>query len=1224
VPLDPNYPPERIAAILADAKAPIVLTQNSLANQLASTNARIVRLDDTTDQITRESTEKPVVAVKPQNLAYVLFTSGSTGRPKGVAIEHRSAATFVQWAQTVFSPQELSGVLFSTSVCFDLSIFEMFAPLSVGGKIILTENALYLPSTEARDEVTLINTVPSAIAELVRSKSVPGSVKTINLAGEALPLSLVNEIYASTSATKVYNLYGPTEDTTYSTYTLTAPNTRVTIGKPLPNSQAYILDSKMNPVPIGVPGELYLAGAGLARGYFGRLDLTAERFIPNPFGSSKNPRMYKTGDLCRWLPDGQIEYLGRLDHQIKLRGFRIELGEIEAVLAEHPGVRQCLVTAREDSPGLKRLVAYLVPKTQLPSSDELAAHLKQRLPEFMIPSAFVTLAAMPLTPNGKVDRKALPAPEYEERGERTAPRNPTEEVVAGVWAEVLHVKSVSVEDNFFELGGHSLLATQVISRLRQAFQIELPLRAVFEAPTVAGLAALIAGTKQTLQAPPLRRTSRSERLPLSFAQQRLWFLNQLEPNNPLYNVPMAIGMSGKLDFDALVRALNEIVSRHEVLRTTFGISGNQPIQVIAPRQHVEVPIITLEHLSADEQQSEVKRLAIEGAREIFDLETGPLFRAKLLRLREDEHALLLNMHHIVSDGWSMWQFIREIAPLYAAFIDGKPSPLPELQIQYADFAVWQREWMSGDVLDQHLAYWTKQLQGAPGVFELPSDRVRPAVQTYRGSTLTRKFPLELLQRLRTLSQSEGATLFMTLLAAYQTLLFRYTGQEDMVVGSPIAGRNRTEIESLIGFFVNAIVLRTDLSGSPTFRELLQRVRTVALDAYAHQELPFEKLVETLQPDRDLTRTPIFQVWFVLQNAPRADFKLQGVDLRSLDVHNGTSKFDLGLFVVEKPDGLHCMVEYSTDLFDANTIERFLTHYRVLLEAIAENPNRSIAEFPILDESERQQVVVEWNRTQVDYPRDRSLHQLIEEQVEKRPDAPALIFESQQLTYRELNARANQLAHRLRKHGVRPDTLVGVCAERSVEMVVALLGTMKAGGAYMPLDPDHPRERLAMVLEDASPAVLLTQEKLLEVLPSQTAPVICLDRDWNDIANEPMSNPVCVTSGKDQAYAIFTSGSTGRPKGVPNVHEGIVNRLLWMQHAYGLDSSDRVLQKTPYSFDVSVWEFFWPLLTGACLVVAKPEGHKDPNYLIDVIARNHITTMHFVPSMLRVFLESDGV
>ncbi len=1189
VPLDPNYPRERIGYILEDAKAPVVLTEKSLLGDLPGGAMRFICLDSDWNEISRESSVNLGHRATPDDLAYVLFTSGSTGRPKGVALEHRSAATFLHWAQSVFSQQELAGVLFSTSMCFDLSVFEMFVPWSAGGAVILADNALHLPSLPARDQVTLINTVPSAMAELLRLDAVPSSVKTVNLAGEALRDSLVEQIYARTRIERVYNLYGPTEDTTYSTYTLVPRGQPVTIGKPLSNTQAYVLDAHHNNtqhslVPIGVPGELYLAGEGLARGYHGRPDLTAERFLANPFGAA-GTRMYRTGDLARWQTDGQLQYLGRIDHQVKLRGFRIELGEIEAALTRHPGIRQTIVMAREDTPGDQRLVAYVVLGSNIsgahtldsnpaPDAEQLRQHLKQSLPEFMIPAAFVVLDALPLTPNGKVNRKALPVPEYTRLASEAyiAPRTPWEEKLAVIWSEVLRLPQIGVYDNFFALGGHSLLATQVISRIRQSASLELPLRALFESPTIAGLASRLEElrTQASEPLPPIHRVSRELPLPLSFAQQRLWFLDQLEPNNPLYNAPLAIRMDGTLSRDALVHALNEIVRRHEVLRTTFVVSDGRPVQSITPELRIDIPTIDLSELPKEDREPSIRRLAVEGAQRLFNLKTGPLFRASLLHLGTEENILLLNMHHIVSDGWSMWQFIKELAVLYEAFLENKPSPLPELPIQYGDYAVWQRDWMQSQVLEKQLSYWKKQLENAPDTLELPTDRLRPATQSYRGTTQTVVFPRSLADQLNQLSQREGVTLFMTLLAAYQTLLFRYTGQEDIVVGSPIANRNRAEIEELIGFFVNALVMRTDVSGNPSFRELMRRVRTVALGAYAHQDLPFEKLVEALQPDRDLGRTPLFQAWFALQNAPRSSFQLPGLALKSLDVHNGTSKFDLGVFMVEKPEGLSCMVEYSTDLFDASTIQRFLEHFRVLLESIATNPDRRIAELPMLSMQEREQIVVTWNDTHKDYPRELSLHQLIEDQVERTPDAPALVFESEQLTYREVNARANQLAHHLRKLGVGPDVLVGICAERSIEMVVGLLGIMKAGGAYVPIDPDYPRERLAVMLDDAAPPVVLTLERLLEVLPPSGIPTFCLDRDWPRLANEPTTSPTVLTNGKNLAYAIYTSGSTGKPKGVPNVHEGIVNRLLWMQDAYRLDGTDRVLQKTPYSFDVSVW------------------------------------------------------
>ncbi len=1189
VPLDPNYPEERVRYILEDANAPIVVTQKSLADSLPSFSGQRICIDADWPLVSQELQENPVTTVEPGNLAYVLFTSGSTGRPKGVAIEHRSVATFIHWANTVFSPQELAGVLLSTSICFDLSVFEIFVTWSAGGKIILAENALYLSTLPAKNEVTLINTVPSAMAELVRMDGVPDSVKVVNLAGEALPEVLVEQIYANTAVKKVYNLYGPTEDTTYSTYTLVHRGAAVTVGRPIANSQAYILDAHRNPVPVGVPGELYLAGDGLARGYFGRRDLTEERFVPNPFGSDPAARMYRTGDLTRFLRDGHIEYLGRIDHQVKLRGFRIELGEIQTLLDAHPMVHQSLVMAREDDSGNRRLVAYVVPHSDTRAGEDdstrdsqnvrliasLRGWLAEKLPEFMLPSAFVVLDAMPLSPNGKINRSALPAPEQsrDTAAAFVAPRTATEETLAQIWRDVLHLDQVGVQDNFFALGGHSLLATQVVSRIRQAAGVELPLRQMFERPTIAELVLKIDEIKtgEAAVLPPIRRVPRNRSMPLSFAQQRLWFLDQLDPDNPLYNVPLAMRLTGALEVEPLKRALNEIVRRHEILRTRYEVEDDLPVQVIADEEEIEVPVEDLSHLPADEQEAAVRRTAIEKGRHVFNLRTGPVFRASLLKLAETDHVLLLNSHHIANDGWSIWQFANELGPLYEAFLEGKPSPLPELPVQYADFAVCQQSWMQSEVFSKQLSYWTKQLAGAPDNLELSSDYPRPSVASSRGTTEKLVLSRALADRLIELSRREGVTLFMALLAGYQTLLYRYTRQEDIVVGSPIANRNRAEIEDLIGFFVNTLVMRTDLSGTPTFRQLLQRVREVALGAYSNQDLPFDKLVEALHPERALGRIPLFQVWFVLQNAPRASLQLKGLELRGMDVHNGTAKFDLGLFVSEKPGGLYCSVEYSTDLFGAATIKRLLGHYRVLLEAIVENADQRVNELPVLPPEEEQLLLSKWNDPSRSFSRERCIHELFERQVERTPENTAVVFEGDSFTYRELNQRSNQLAHRLRALGVGPETLVGICVERSLEMLVAILGVLKAGGGYLPLDPAYPKDRRAFMLEDAQVPVLLTQTGLLSEVPQHQAATICLDADWPSIASEPVHNPTPKAKSENVAYVIYTSGSTGKPKGVVVTHANVARLFTATDHWFGFGPQDTWTLFHSFAFDFSVWE-----------------------------------------------------
>jgi amino acid adenylation domain-containing protein len=1230
LPLDPANPKDRLEFMIEDAQVEVLLSHSKLADHLPSTRVRRVLLDSDAETIAAWPSTNPPPQSGPRSLAYVIYTSGSTGRPKGVEIEHQSLVNLMTWHQREYQVQPDDRATQIAAPGFDASVWEIWPYLGAGASLYIPDNETrntpeHLLQWLDRERITL-SFMPTPLAEVVLAEwnqtkpslhlraLLTGGDKLHQHPDPALTFRLVNH-------------YGPTENTVVATWTPVTPggDGAPPIGRPISNAHVYILDPYRRPVPVGVPGELYIGGESLARGYRRRPELTEERFIRNPFGAG---RLYRTGDRVRYLVDGNIEFLGRLDHQVKIRGFRIELGEIEAVLGQHPAVKECAVIARKAGAGDPLLAAYVVPNDAKPSSEELRTLLQAQLPEYMVPAAFVFLTAFPLTSNGKIDTRALPAPEFSAEGVAAymAPRTPMEERLCTIWAEVLRLPKVGIRDNFFVCGGHSLLATQVVSRVRQATAVELPLRFLFISPTVEELASRIEKIRaeRVEELVPIPRVPRGEPLPLSFAQQRLWFLDQLDPNSALYNAPWAIRAKGEMRADALRHALNEIVRRHEIFRTTFTTVDGAPFQVIAPEVQFDLPLIDLGGVAAEDQEAEVQRLVIEDASRPFDLKTGPVFRAHLLRLNAEDHALLLNSHHIVNDGWSIWRFLKELGDAYQAYCEGRPCPLGELPIQYADYASWQRNWMDGEVLERQLAFWKKNLEGAPDTLELPTDHPRPAAVSYRGAVERVLFPKSLAKKLSNLSRAEDATLYMTMLAAYQTLLFRYTGQEDIVVGSPIANRTRSDIEELIGFFVNTMVMRTDVSGNPTFRDLLHRVRDFSLGAYTNQDVPFEKLVEVLRPDRYLGRLPLFQVWFALQNAPRTSFRLPGLELTSMDAHTGTSKFDLGLFVADKPEGLLCTVEYSTDLFDAATIQRLLAHYHVLLESIAANPEERIGQMPLLPQQELQQVVAGWNETHRDVPRDRSLHQFIEDQADRTPEAPALIFESQQLTYRELNGRANQLAHRLRALGVGPETLVAICAERSVEMVVGLLGIMKAGGAYVPLDPDHPRERIAALLEDIAPKAVLTLERLLDVLPVTPVPTISLDRDWNVLASESTENPPVITTGTDQAYMIYTSGSTGKPKGVPNVHEGIVNRLLWMQDAYKLDGTDRILQKTPYSFDVSVWEFFWPLMTGACLVVARPEGHKDPAYLVDLIVAQQITTMHFVPSMLRIFLESEGV
>jgi amino acid adenylation domain-containing protein len=1063
------------------------------------------------------------------------------------------------------------------------------------------------------------------------------SLKHVFCGGEVLPVALVEGLLSKLDV-NLHNLYGPTEtciDATFWNCQREIYAQIVPIGRPISNTQLYILDQNLQPLPIGVPGELHIGGAGLARGYLNRLELTQEKFIPKPFGTYPGSRIYKTGDLARYLPDGNIEYLGRIDNQVKIRGFRIELGEIEAVLNQRDDVQVACVIAREDN-GNKRLVGYIVPSSQMTCTvSELPQFLKTKLPDYMVPNIFVMLDSLPLTPNGKINRGALPVPDLQGQGtdKYVAPRTPTEEILSLIWAQVLKLELVGIHDNFFTFGGHSLLATQLVSRIRTNFKVELPLRSLFAAPTVAELSPHIQRLQQQeleLTSPPILPRAENAELPLSYAQQRLWFLDQLQPNSALYNIPITLRLVGNLNQAALEQSLEEIIHRHEALRTNFITVDGKPLQIIQTATSWTVSVVNFRHLSISEQQIAAQQLAQEQVIEPFDLAKQTLVRATLVVLSETEHILLLCMHHIVSDGWSMGVFVQELAALYNAYLIGQPANLALLPIQYADFAIWQRKWLVGDVLQRQLSYWLQQLKDAPALLVLPTDRPRPAVQTFAGAYQDFALSVELTQGLMQLSQQQGCTLFMTLLAAYDVLLYRYTGTEDILVGTPIANRDRSEIEGLIGFFVNTLVMRSNLSENPSFLSLLTRVRSMALSAYAHQNLPLEMLVEALQPERDLSHTPLFQVMFALQNPYLSEVELSGLSISSLPIQGATAKFDITLVMentgtsttLSTGTGLVGVWEYNTDLFDASTIERMTGHFVTLLSSIVANPLSQISQLPLLTEVERQQLLIEWNNTQVNYPVDQCIHQLFEEQVERTPDAVAVVFENQQLTYEQLNCRANQLAHYLRSLGVGTDVLVGICVERSLEMIVGLLGILKAGGAYVPLDPEYPQKRLSFILEDAQVSVLLTQQELVNKLPAHTAQLVCLDTDWEKITQNSNSNPVNTATSINLAYVIYTSGSTGQPKGVLVNHHHVTRLFAATNSWYKFNSQDVWTMFHSYAFDFSVWEIWGALLYGGRLVVVPYLLTRSPESFYKLLSQEQVTILNQTPSAFRQLIQAE--
>ncbi|HKN82571.1 MAG TPA: amino acid adenylation domain-containing protein [Pyrinomonadaceae bacterium] len=1516
LPLDPSLPPQRLEMILAEARPQLILTQQHLSEVLAGRDENVICLDSDWPRIENEPADNQNYAITGTHAAYVIYTSGSTGRPKGVVISHRAICNRLLWLQAEYPLTPEDTLLQKTVFSFDASVWEIFVPLLAGARVVLAESgreadASYLVQVIAEHGVTILQLVPSMLALLLEEEGVQElhSLRRVFCGGEAFPTGLAKRFYNRLSADLV-NLYGPTEssiDATHFTCTpeaLTELQTRVTvpIGRPLSNVAVYVADEKLRPVPIGVAGELCIGGVGLAHGYLNRPDLTAEKFIPDPFGRTAGARLYRTGDLAHYMPDGNVEFLGRLDHQVKVRGFRIELGEIEAVLTQHEFVKTAVAIVRNDEPGEQRLVAYVVPRQaeetvwqdlyRLPNglqvaqltrnetdalykeifedqsyvrhgitlsdescvldvganigmfslfvhqrwpgaqvyafepipatyeiletninlhranvkpyncglsaqkgratfafypqmsamsgmyadaaedervtrrylanqderliefADELMAgrfsseyfecplktisevirenqiervdllkidvekseldvlhgitaedwprikqvvvevhdqdgrlrevsellerhgfnvvceqdpllahtsiynlygvhpsraeageprqprvehadrlsvsvlhhYLKERLPDYMIPSAFVMLKALPLLPNGKVDRRALPEPEAvrpELEQEFVAPRTYVEELLAGIWSQVLNIERVGVNDNFFELGGHSLLVTQVITRARSAFKIELPLRSLFDRQTIAQLAqaveqALIEGNGEA--EPPLMRVPRTDHLALSFAQQRLWFLDQLNPGSTAYNVARAFRFVGRLNVPMLEKTLSEIQRRHESLRTTFALVEGQPVQVIQEPAPLTIPITDLTNLPEAERDARARQLATEEAQRRFDLVRGPLWHTSVVQLGEEEFTVLFTMHHIVSDGWSLGVLVREVATLYQSFLNQQPSPLPELEIQYADFAHWQRELLQGEFLESQLAYWREQLADST-TLTLPTDRARPTVQTANGTLEVFQLTPQVTAALHELSRSQEVTLFMTLLAAFNVLLHFYSDQTSINVGTPIAGRRHLETEKLVGFFVNTLVLRTDLAGDPSFRELLVRVREVALGAYAYQDMPFEMLVEELRPERNLSHTPLFQVVFSMQNAPTEVLELPDVSWYPVEPEVRTAKFDMTINLIEQDGRLAGGLEYNTDLFDRTTIVTMLEHFQRVLELVTENPDAHLSSLSLLRENVRRTLLVERNNTRAEYPRHLCIQQLFEAQAERAPNEIAVVFNDEQLTYDQLNSRANQLCRHLTTLGVGVDTKVGLFLEHSIETVVAILAVLKAGAAYVPLEPAHPSARLSFIIEDAAVPVILTQSQIADRLPQSDAQIVCLDTDWNDIARQADDDPEQTSLPEDLAYVIYTSGSTGEPKGVKIRHRSLVNYIWWAKDVYLRDEKLDFPLYSSLAFDLTVTSIFTPLATGNKVLIYREKDAESS--LLALLNANRSGVVKLTPSHLVLLKQRDN-
>jgi amino acid adenylation domain-containing protein len=1207
LPIDLDYPVERIGFMFADADPVLVLTTAELADRLPASEAPHVVLDEI-DTVARLATypdtniqdDERDHALSPSNAAYVIYTSGSTGRPKGVVVQLGGLGNLLAAMQEQLALGPGDRLLAVTTVGFDIANLEVFVPLLSGAAVVfagrdVAADPFALRQTMVSADVSAMQATPSLWRAVVAQGAAELRGVRVLVGGEALPADLAASLVEC--AASVTNLYGPTETTVWSTMAaVDKPATQdLSIGRPIANTQVYVLDTRLRPVPVGAVGELYIAGAGLARGYWKRAGLTAQRFMACPFGEP-GARMYRTGDLVRWTADGQLKYLGRTDHQVKIRGFRIELGEIEAALLRHNSVAEAVVIAWQKDPGYQRLVAYIVPAVDdIVDFAQLRGFLRQVLPYHMMPSAFVTLDKFPLTPNGKIDRRALPAPDQNAspRADYMPPQNDIERALAQIWSEVLEVQQVGIEDNFFELGGDSLLSFRVLSRICERFGVNLSARAVFDAPTIARLADRLPTAHTAGDSNKIIPVSRDSALPLSPVQQRLWLIDQFAPGGSEYNTGVGLRLCGVLGFDALQAALDALTGRHESLRTTFHMVDGHGVQKVAACGQIPLRVVDLSAINSSSErcaaldETLAKELSLP-----FDLQRGPLTRAVLVRIADDDHVLLLSQHHIITDGWSTEVLVDELAILYGA-ARGTPVKLPALRIQYADFAVWQRERLSGPALEPHLDYWTRKLAGIEPL-ELPTDRPRPPLRSTAGDVYRQDLPADLVQALTRVGRAHSATLFMTLAAAVQVLLSRYSRHQDIAIATVTSGRNRAELEKLVGFFVNTIVLRSIVDGVRTFSEFIGEVRETVLEAFAHDEVPFDRLVAELKPEHDPTRNPLVQAMVVLQNEVAPPREIDGLRITEHDLPRPSAQFDLVVEFLPHRDSLKVALEYNTDLFDASTIKRMTAHLLALLKGIVAAPGEVLGKLPLLSGAERNRVVIEWNDTDQQVP-SATFPALFEAQVTRTPDLSALLFEGRALSYAELDARANRLAHLLIQKGVGPEQVVALALPRSVEIVVSQLAVMKAGAAFLPVDPAYPAERIRFMLADAKPVLVITLAAIEPVLPCPEGMTV-LVVDEPDIVFALRKLPARAPRDADRrsppllahpAYVIYTSGSTGRPKGVVVSHAGLASFSAAEVDQFQVQPGDRVLEFSSPSFDASVLELGMSLLAGAALVVPPP-------------------------------------
>jgi amino acid adenylation domain-containing protein len=1269
--LDPSYPAEhlrnsvRVAKprawiVLEGEKIPADILDDALSTLPCRCRLVLSQFKTSPDQDPLRSypDSDPGLSASPDDRAYVMLTSGTSGKPKAIEGTHRPLSHFLNWHCQTFGLKESDRFSMLSGLSHDPLLRDVFTPLWLGATLCIPDLENMSPG-ELVDwinlyQVSVVHLTPAMSEVLMQGLMAVGvntSLRYVFFGGDILTDLHVCGIRDLAPGATCVNFYGATETPQAMSYfvvperndhshTVGGNSQRmIPLGRGIEDVQLLVLNHGREMAGVGELGEIHVRTSYLAKGYLGDETLTRGRFLTNSFTGENRDRLYKTGDLGRYRPDGNVEIVGRADRQVKIRGFRIEPEEIEAILGRHPSIKGVVVVARDDVPDERRLVAYLVAgEAGAPAIGELRSFLKSQLPDYMIPSAFVVLDRLPLTPNGKIDYKALPAPSQgrlELEGSLVAPRTAVEEVLAGIWAELLRVEQVGVHDNFFDLGGHSLLATQVISKLREAFRVDLPLRFLFNTPTVAGLAERIERTRRSelgLEAPPIVARPRRGDLSLSFAQQRLWFLDQLTPGTSAYNISGAVRLTGPLNIVALEQSLTEVLRRHEILRATFNAVDGQPFQSIAPAKPFIFPVIDVGHFPQAEREAEARRLANEEAHQPFDLTEGPLFRATLFRLGEEDHILQCAMHHAVSDGWSTAIFNKEIGSLYYSFSTGQPSALPELPIQYADFAHWQRQWLQGEVLEAQLSYWRKQLVGAPPALELPTDRPRPAVQTFQGARQSIVLPKSLTEALKGLSRQEGATLFMTLLAAFKILLSRYTGQQDIVVGSPIAGRNRAEIEGLIGFFINTLVLRTDLSGDPSFRELLRRVREVALGAYDHQELPFEKLVEELQPERDLSRTPLFQVFFNMLNLESLEDhrpELNGLTAEPLLFFEPDSKFDLTIYARESNEGIHLTLVYNADLFCEDRIVETLEQLKYLLSQIGDNPDKRISELSLVTAKSR--FVLPDLEKVLPEPPQQPVTALFSLWATRMPYQAAISHGNRTWNYGELARQAQSLAQVLRAQGIKRGEVAAVYGPRSFGLICSVMGVLLSGAVLLLIDPYLPDRRKQLMLQQAGAKVLLNvggeeaqnlwwePETDLTIVFVDTVNGRCAVEESLDLAGVEFPE----VGPDDPAYIFFTSGTTGVPKGVLGCHKGLSHFLHWQRETFAISPQDRVAQLTNLSFDPVLRDIFLPLTSGAVLCLPEGADSLGPDEIVRWLKSERISVLHTVPSLAQSWLADGG-